>query len=166
MVVHSPMASSGDPTKDLNVAWTKIVLASNDYRGLPAQPYLEVRGSLGHPGVRAEAPSVSRNALTRMYVLETGKSFIPVVIMSPNRVVMNSMAYVALAFLGRIREAPPKAQPVKNSIKVADLTGHWKSGAATSRNFYNSQTGRYEGNATSLFAAGYTIARTAVSLIR
>jgi hypothetical protein len=158
MAVHGAMPSSGDPTNDLKAAWTRIVLAGNDYRGMPAAPYYDIRNTLGYPSRRAEDSNVGRSALTRMYVLETGTNFIPVVLVSRNRSVMDAMEHVALAFIGSVRQAPLRAQPLKYSISIADLTGHWQSGAATSRDFYNSQTGRYEGNATSFFGAGYTIA--------
>jgi hypothetical protein len=35
MAVYAPMPSSGDVVKDLNAAWTRIVLAGKDYRGMP-----------------------------------------------------------------------------------------------------------------------------------
>jgi len=158
MAVHAPMASTGDATNDLKEAWTRLVLPNNQYRGLPAAPYYEIKNSLGYPCRRAEDPSVGRNALTRMYVLETGRNFIPVVLVSPNRPVMDVMEHIALAFIGSVRMAPLKAQPVKETITIADLVGHWESGASTSRDYYNIQTGHYEGNSTSFFGASYTIA--------
>ena len=38
----------------------------------------------------------NRSALAQMYVLETGKSFIPVVLVSPNRIAMDAMEHIAL----------------------------------------------------------------------
>ena len=157
MTVHAPMPSSGESTADLKQAWTRLILPSSDYRGLPAAPYYDVRNALGYPAIRAEDPSVSRTALTRLYILETGKSCIPVVLVSPNRPVMDAMEHIALAFIGSVRQAPLRAQPVQSTITIADLVGHWQSGAATSRDFYNVQTGHYEGNSTSFFGASYAI---------
>ena len=91
-------------------------------------------------------------------MLEAGKSFIPVVMTSRDGIVLNSMEHVALDVVGSVRLAPLRAQPIKTTIIMADLTGHWINGVASSYNFYNQQTGRYEGNASAFANASYTIA--------
>ncbi|MGC9970096.1 MAG: hypothetical protein ABSE56_05865 [Bryobacteraceae bacterium] len=158
MAVYTPMASSGDPSSDVKAAWTRIVLAGNDYQGMPPLPYYDISHSVGYPGRRADDSSVNGSTYTRLYALETGKSFIPVVAVSQNRQVLNAMEHIALAFIGSVRLAPLTAQPLKSAITLADLVGHWKHGAASSYDFYNRQTGRYESNASAFYGAGYTIA--------
>jgi hypothetical protein len=158
MAVYTPMASSGDPSGDVKAAWTRIVLAGNDYQGMPPLPYYGINHSVGYPGRRADDSSVNRSTYTRLYALETGKSFIPVVAVSQNREVLNAMEHIALAFVGSVRLAPLKAQPLKSAITLVDLAGHWNHGAASSYDFYNRQTARYESNASAFYGAGYTIA--------
>ena len=158
MAVYTPMPSSGDAEMDLKAAWRRIVLAGKDYQGMPALPYYEIRHSAGYPGRRAEGASVSRATLTRLYVLEAGRSFIPVSAVSANRQVLDAMEHVATAFIGSVRLAPLQAQPIKTTVSVADLAGHWRHGAASSYDFYNRQTGRYESNASAAYGAGYDIA--------
>ncbi len=158
MAVYAPMPSSGDPTADLKTAWTRIVLAGKDYQGMPPLPYYDINHSVGYPGRRADDSSVNRSTYTRLYALEAGTSFIPVVAVSPNGQVLNAMEHIAVAFIGSVRLAPLKAQPLKTTITLADLVGHWNHGAASSYDFYNRQTGRYESNASAFYGAGYDIA--------
>jgi len=158
MAVYTPMPSGGDASNDLKEAWRRIVLAGTDYRGMPPLPYYDIVHSVGYPGRRADDSSVNRSTYTRLYALETGKSFIPVVAVSQDGQVLNAMEHIALAFIGSVRLAPLKAQPLKSTITLADLAGHWRTGAASSYDFYNRQTGRYEANASAFYGAGYTIA--------
>ncbi|MGA2630418.1 MAG: hypothetical protein ABSG54_09385 [Terriglobia bacterium] len=158
MAVYKPMPSSGDPTTDLKAAWTRIVLAGHDYQGFPPLPYYDINHSVGYRGRRADDSSTNHATYTRLYVLEAGKSFIPVVAVSPNGQVLNAMEHVATGFIGSVRVAPLQAQPLKTTITVADLVGHCNHGAASSYDFYNRQTGRYESNASAFYGAGYTIA--------
>ena len=158
MAVFAPVPSSGNPAADFDAAWTRIVLAGKDYQGLPLRPYNTIAHSVGYPGLWASNSSVSRATYTRLYVLEAGKSFIPVVAVSRDGMVLNAMEQVAYYLIGSVRLAPLKAQPIKTIITVADLAGHWNHGMATSSTFYNQQTGRYEGSTSAFYGAGYDIA--------
>jgi hypothetical protein len=158
IAVYTPTPSSGDPETDLKTAWTRIVLAGKDYQRLPGLPYYQITHTVGYPGRRAEDSSVNHATYTRMYMLEAGRSCIPVVAVSLNRQVLDAMEYIANVIIGSIRLAPLKAEPAKNSISIADLVGHWKHGAASSYDFYNRTTGRYESNASAFYGAGYDIA--------
>jgi len=158
MAVYTPQPSSGDPATDVKSSWTRIVLAGKDYQGFPALPYYNITHSVGYPGLRADASSLNRSTYTRLYVLEAGKSFIPVVAVSREGMALNAMEHVAVFLIGSVRLAPLKAQPIKTVITVADLAGHWNHGMATSHDFYNQQTGRYEGNTSAFYGAGYDIA--------
>ena len=158
MGVYTPMPSSGDATADLKAAWKRIVLAGPDYRGLPALPYYDIIHTVGYPGKRADDSSVNRATYTRLYVLEAGKSFIPVVAVSNDGMVLNAKEHLANALIGSIRMAPLKASPVKTNLTLADLAGDWKSGMANSISYYNSTTGRYVGSSNTFYGAGYHIA--------
>src|SRR5882724_87231 len=116
MAVYPPMPSSGDATQDLKAAWTKIVLAGPGYQGLPPLPYFDIAHTVGYPGKRADGASVNRATYTRLYALETGRSFIPVVCFSNDGIVLNSQEYVANAMLGSVRLAPLKAEPIKTNL--------------------------------------------------
>ena len=87
------------------------MLAGSDYRGLPPLPYYDIVHTVGYPGKRADDSSINRATYTRLYVLEAGKSFIPVVAVSNDGQVLNAQEYVANALIGSIRLAPLKASP-------------------------------------------------------
>jgi len=158
MGVYAPMPSSGDAITDLKAAWQSIVLANPDYQGWPPLPYFDINHTVGYPGKRADGMSVKRNSYTRLYVLEVGKSFIPVVTASTDGIVLNTQEYAANAMIGSIRLAPLKASPIKVNITVADLAGDWKSGMANSTSYYNSSSGQFVGSTQTFYGAGYHIA--------
>jgi len=158
MAIFTPMPSSGNTETDLLNAWNTLVLTQGGYQGLPAKPYYDIMHTVGYPGKRADDSSVNRANYTRLYVLEAGKSFVAVRCISNDGQVLNSQEYIANAVLGSIRLAPLKAEPIKTNVTVADMVGHWTSGAGTSMNFYSRYTGQYQGSSLSFYGAGYTIA--------
>ena len=113
---------------------------------------------MGYGGKRAEGANVNRTTYTRLYVLESGRSFVPVVVVSHDVIMMNATEHIVLDVVGSVRLAPLKAQPIRTSITVADLAGHWVHGAATSTDYYNSSTGQYARTDSAFYGAGYTIA--------
>jgi hypothetical protein len=157
MTVFTSWPSSGNANTDLNTAWQRIVLAGGAYSGYPLQPYPDIARTVGYPGKRADASSINRATYTRLYVLEAGKSFVPVVVMSNDGQVLNSQEYVANALLGSIRVAPLKASPVKTNLTLADLAGDWTSGTASSLSYFNTTTGQFAGSSNSAMGAGYHI---------
>jgi len=158
MAVFTPMPSSGNAEVDLLTAWNTLVLSQGGYQGAPLKPYFDIAHTVGYPGKRADGTSMNRAQYTRLYVLETGKTFIPVRCISNDGLVLNSQEYIANALLGSIRLSPAKAEPIKTSITVADMVGHWTSGAGSSLSFYSTSTGQYQGTSNSFYGAGYTIA--------
>ncbi|HKV93241.1 MAG TPA: hypothetical protein VJW20_11900 [Candidatus Angelobacter sp.] len=158
MTVFTPWQSSGNANTDFNTAWQKIVLAGGAYSSYPLQPYYDIAHTVGYPGKRADASSINRATYTRLYVLEAGRSFVPVVVMSNDGMVLNSQEYVANALLGSVRVAPLKATPVKTSLTLADLAGEWKSGMASSLSYHSSVTGQYQGSSSNFTGGGYHIA--------
>lgn len=158
MTVFTPWPSSGNANTDFNTAWQKIVLAGGAYSGYPLQPYFDITHTVGYPGKRADASSLNRATYTRLYVLEAGKSFVPVVVMSNDGMVLNSQEHIANTLLGSVRVAPLKAAPVKISLTLADLAGDWKSGMASRLSYYSSVTGQYQGSSSNVMGGGYHIA--------
>lgn len=157
MTVFTQWPSSGNANTDLNAAWQKIMLAGGAYGGYPLAPYPDIAHTVGYPGKRADASSIDRATYARLYVLETGKSFVPVVVMSNDGQVLNSQEYVANALLGSIRVTPLKASAVKTNLSLADLEGDWTSGMASSLSYFNSTTGQFAGSSNSAMGAGYHI---------
>jgi hypothetical protein len=158
MAVYTPMAGSGDPTVDLQAAWKRIVLVGPDYQSYPLLPFYDITNTVGYPGKRADASSLSRATYTRLYVLETGTRFIPVVAISNDGMVLNSLEYLANAVIGSVRLAPMKASPIKTSLTLADLAGDWQSGLANSIDTHNGSAGSSQGTSNSFIGAGYHIA--------
>jgi hypothetical protein len=158
MAVFTPMPSTGDATADLKAAWQRIVLITPGYQGYPLLPFPDISHTVGYPGKRADASSLNRATYTRLYVLEAGKSFIPVSVMSNDGFVLNAQEYQANALLGSVRLAPLKAAPIKTNITLADLAGDWQSGLSNSISFYSSSTGAYQSTSNSFVGAGYHIA--------
>jgi hypothetical protein len=161
MGVFSPMPSSDNPSTDLKTAWTAIVLSGKDYQGYPALPYYAILHSVGYPGVRADNSNVNRTAYTRLYVLEAGKSFVPVIAVSREGMMLNTMEHVADFFIGSVRVAPLKAQPIKTTITVADLAGHWIHGMASSQPTTTNRPDAMWGIRAHFMAPGTTLPPTA-----
>jgi hypothetical protein len=157
LAVYTPMPSSGDPNADFRAAWRRVVLAGPDYRGVPSYDPYNINGTVGYPGKLYDDSSVNNSTYTRLYVLEAGKTYVPVAFVSQNRGVMDGQDHNARAVVGSVRVAPLKASPIKYSINVADLAGHWTSGIVNSLNFYNS-SGQYQSNSLTAVRFGYTIA--------
>jgi hypothetical protein len=154
IVVYTPRPSSGNADADFQAAWKQIVLGSN-YSGMP-NPIYNVEHSVGYPGKQTGDTSIDRKTFTWMYLLETGHSYIPVVVPSSGRYMFDALQHVLVAFIGSVRQAPLKAEAIKTSINVADLAGSWRSGAASSTDYVNS-AGQYAGNSSSFYGASYTI---------
>jgi hypothetical protein len=155
IVVYTPRPSSGNPDADFQSAWKQIVLGSS-YSGMP-HPIYNIEHSVGYPGKQTGDAAIDGKTYTWMYLLETGHSYIPVVVPSSGRYMFDALQHVLVAFVGSVRQAPLKAEAIKTSITVADLAGSWRSGAATSTDYVNS-AGQYASSSTSFYGASYTIA--------
>jgi hypothetical protein len=157
IAVYTEMPSSGDPNADFKVAWKRIVLAGPDYNGVPRYDPYKITDTVGYPGKYYDDSSVNRTSYTRLYSLETGKTFVPVVFVSLNRSVLDGMEHNALAVVGSVRVAPLKASAIKYSINVGDLAGDWTAGIVNSIAYYNN-AGQYQSNSISAIRYGYKIA--------
>lgn len=155
--VYSAMPSSGDPNADFKTAWKRIVLPLPDYGKMPGYDPYNTSKMIGYSGKYYDATSATNTSYTRLYVLETGKVFVPVSFTSTNRNVLDSMSHNERAITGSVRVAPRKASPIRFSIAVSDLEGYWTGGIVTSTDYYNS-SGQYQSNSLTAVNYGYTIA--------
>lgn len=151
LAVYTPMPSSGDANADFKAAWRRV-LTPTGYR-LPGYNPYDLGGTVGYRGKYYEGASDNNSTYARLYVLEAGKTCVPVVFLSHDRGMLDSMEHNARAVAGSVRVAPLKASPVKFSITAADLPGYWTNGIVTSVDYYNS-SGQYQTN--SLTAVRYT----------
>jgi len=151
IAVYTAMPSSGDTTADFRAAWKRVVLAGPDYNGVPGYEPYNISQTVGYPGKYYDGSSVDNRSYTRLFVLETGKSCIPVAFVSANRQVLDGMEHNARAVVGSVRLAPLRASPIKNTVSIADLVGQWTNGIVNSIDYYNS-SGQYQSHSLSVAA--------------
>src|SRR6478609_1357012 len=160
ITVHPQRPTTGDQNADFKNAWRSVVLPVNDFRNsMPGyDPYSISNKVLGYPGKYYDANSGSGQMYARLYTLETGKAVIPVMVLTPNRQVLDALNHIVEAVVGSVRIAPLKASPIRNTITMADMPGEWHAGMANARMFYDRYTGAYAGSSTTAYSARYTIA--------
>jgi hypothetical protein len=156
IAVYTPMPSSGNPNVDYKAAWQRTVLTMPGYKPLGYDPY-KMSQTAGYPGTYSDAPNTGNTTYTRLFLLQAGKTCVPVVFTSNSRGVLDAMDHMATAVVGSVRVAPLRASPFKESITVADLAGSWTNGIVTSINYYNN-SGQYQTNSLTAMKAGYNIA--------
>ncbi len=155
IMVSKPVQSSGEVDKDFAVTW-RLGVEQNPQATLPS-PLYEIRGMVGYPGKFSSAALNNRTKDVSLYVLETGRSFIPVVVIVPNRAVLDALQQTVGLVIGSIRVAPLAALPIKTTITLADLIGDWKFGDASVVSYVNSTTGTYAGSSTTFSGEFYTV---------
>jgi hypothetical protein len=128
-------------------------------RSLPGyDPYSISNKAVGYPGKYYDAFSDDQQMYIRLFTLETGKSVIPVMVLSPNRQALDALQHIVDAVVGSVRVAPLKASPIRNTITLADLVGEWHAGSAFSKTYYDRYTGVYAGSSTTAYSARYQVA--------
>jgi hypothetical protein len=157
VAVYSSMPSIGNADADFKAAWQRVVLSVPGYRGFPNYSPYNLSATVGYPGKYYDGSDVNNATYTRLYVLEAGKSCVPVAFVSRDRGMLDGMEHNARAVVGSVRVAPLKASPIKFSISVADLPGYWAAGLVTSIDSYNS-SGQYQSNSLTAVRYGYNIA--------
>jgi hypothetical protein len=158
--IHAPRPTSGNQNADFKAAWQSVVLTVPDFKNsLPGyDPYSMSNKLLGYPGKYYDGNSDSRQMYTRLYTLETGKVVVPVMVLTPNRQVLDALNHIVEAVVGSVRVAPLKASPIRNSISLADLAGEWHAGSAFSKTYYDRYNGAYAGSSTTAYSARYQVA--------
>jgi hypothetical protein len=155
IVLTKPVPSSGDVEKDFAVTW-RMGVEQNPQATLP-NPLYDIRGMMGYPGKFSGSTIDHGSKYVFLYVLEAGKSFVPVVVIAPNAIVHDALHETVRAVVGSIRVAPLVALPIKASVSTADLVGDWKYGDASVVSYVNSTSGNYAGTSTTFTGEFYTI---------
>ncbi len=158
--VHAPRPTSGNPNVDFKTAWQKVVATVPDFqRSLPGyDPYETNKTLLGYPGKYYDGNSDSGKMYARLYTLETGKRVVPVMVLTVNRQVLDSLNHIVEAVVSSVRLSPLKASPIRNTITLADLAGEWRAGMASARMFYDRYTGAYAGSSNTFYSSRYQVA--------
>jgi hypothetical protein len=158
--VHAPRPSTGNQNADFKNAWLSVVSTVPDFKNsLPGyDPYTASNKLLGYPGKYYDGTSDSRQMYARLYTLETGKAVIPVLVLTPNRQVLDALNHIVEAVVGSVRVAPLKASPIRNTVSLADLVGEWHLGSAFSKTYYDRYTGAYAGSSNTAYSARYQVA--------
>jgi hypothetical protein len=160
ITVHGPRPASGNQNADFKSAWQSVVSSVPQFsRSLPGyDPYSISNKAVGYPGKYYDAFSDDQQMYIRLFTLETGKSVIPVMVLSPNRQALDALQHIVDAVVGSVRVAPLKASPIRNTITLADLVGEWHAGSAFSKTYYDRYNGAYAGSSTTAYSSRYQVA--------
>jgi len=158
--VHAPRPASGNQNANFKSAWQAVVSSAPQFsRSLPGyDPYSISNKAVGYPGKYYDASSDNGQMYIRLYTLETGKLVIPVMVLTPNRQVLDALNHIVDAVVGSVRLAPLKASPIRNTISLADMVGEWHAGSAFSKTYYDRYNGAYAGSSTTAYSARYRVA--------
>jgi hypothetical protein len=160
ITVHGPRPASGNQNADFKSAWQAVVSSVPQFsRSLPGyDPYSISNKAVGYPGKYYDGFSDDQQMYIRLFTLETGKSVIPVMVLTPNRQALDVLQHMVDAVAGSVRVAPLKASPIRNTISLADLVGEWHAGSAFSKTYYDRYNGAYAGSSTTAYSARYQVA--------
>jgi hypothetical protein len=157
ILLTAPQPSSGDADRDFAIAWRTLV--ETDSRMSLPSPIYDVRGSVGYAAKWSGGAVANRTREAMLYVLRTGGgTFVPVVVVGPNRAVLDALFETVRMVIGSVRIAPLRAAPIKTTIGVADLVGDWKTGGASVVSYVNGSTGAYAGTSVTFAGDYYSIA--------
>jgi hypothetical protein len=159
ITIYEQRPASGDQNADFKSAWKAVVSSVPQFRNsLPGyDPYNISNKSLGYPGKYYDGNSDDQQMYIRLYTLETGKTVVPVVVLAPNRQVLDALNHIVEAVVGSVRVAPLKASPIRNTVSLADLVGEWHAGSAFSKTYYDRYTGVYAGSSTTAYSSRYLV---------
>lgn len=159
ITVYAQRPASGNQNADFKSTWKAVVSSVPQFsKSLPGyDPYDISKKNLGYPGKLYGGTSDNGQMNILLYTLETGKTVIPVVVLTPNRQVLDSMQHVVDAVVGSVRVAPLKASPIRNTISLADLVGEWHMGSVFAQMFYDRYTGAYAGSNDTFYSARYLV---------
>ena len=157
ILLTAPQPSSGDADKDFALAWRALV--ETDPRMTLPSPIYDVRGSVGYAAKWSGGFVANRTRHAALYILRPGGgTFVPVVVVGPNRAVLDALDETVRMVIGSVRIAPLRAVPLKTTINVADMVGDWKTGGASVVSYVNGSTGNYAGTSVTFAGDYYSIA--------
>lgn len=133
-----------------------MVFSLPDYCKMPGYDPYNTSKMVGYSGKYYDASSATNTSYIRLYVLETGKGFVPVSFTSTNRNALDSMSHNERAIVGSVTVAP---QSLTNQVFHHSLRsrGIWTGGIVTSTDYYNN-SGQYQSNSLTAVNYGYTMA--------
>lgn len=157
ILLTAPQPSIGNADRDFALAWRALV--ETDPRLSLPSPIYDVRGSVGYAGKWSGSAVANRTKEAALYVLQPGRgTFVPVVVVGPNRAVLDALGETVRMVIGSVRIAPLRAAPIKTRIEVADMVGDWKTGNASVVSYVNGSTGNYAGTSVTFAGDYYSIA--------
>jgi len=157
ILLTAPQPSSGNADRDFALAWRALV--ETDARLSLPSPIYDVRGSVGYAGKWSGGAVANRTREAALYVLQPGRgTFVPVVVVGPNRAVLDALGETVRMVIGSVRIAPLRAAPIKTRIEVADMVGDWKTGNASVVSYVSGSTGNYAGTSVTFAGDYYSIA--------
>src|SRR5215467_15396389 len=160
ITVYAPRPAGGDQNADFKSAWKAVVSTVPQFsKSFPGyDPYSISNKSLGYPGKYYSGRSDDGQMNILLYTLETGKTVVPVVVLTPSSQPLNALQHIVDAVVGSVRVAPLKASPIRNTVSLADLAGEWHAGSAFAKTFYDRYTGAYAGSSNTFYSARYQVA--------
>ena len=136
ILLTAPQPSSGAADRDFAIAWRTLV--ENDPRLPLPSPIYDVRGSVGYAAKWSGGAVANRTREVALYILRPSvATFVPVVVVGPNRAVLDALYETVRMVTGSVRIAPLRAAPIKTTIGVADFVGDWKTGGASVVSYVN-----------------------------
>ncbi len=157
ILLTAPQPTSGAADRDFAIAWRTLV--ENDPRLSLPSPIYDVRGSVGYAARWSGGAVANRTREVALYILRPSvATFVPVVVVGPNRAVLDALYETVRMVIGSVRIAPLRAAPIKTTIGVADLVGDWKTGGASVVSYVNGSTGTYAGTSVTFAGDYYSIA--------
>lgn len=158
ITIYAQRPASGDQNADFKSTWQAVVSSVPRFsKSRPGYDPYDIK-NLGYPGKFYGGNSDDRQMNVLLYTLETGKTVIPVVVLTPGSLAVNPLQHIVDAVVGSVRVAPLKASPIRNTVSLADLVGEWHLGAAFGKMFYDRYTGAYAGSSNTFYSSRFQVA--------
>src|SRR5215469_11828994 len=105
ITVHAQRPASGNQNADFKSAWQAVVSSVPEFRkSLPGyDPYDISKKSLGYPGKYYGGNSDNGQMHILLYTLETGKTVIPVMVLTPSNQRLDALQHIVEAVVGSVR---------------------------------------------------------------
>ncbi|HKR96174.1 MAG TPA: hypothetical protein VJW55_12455 [Candidatus Angelobacter sp.] len=159
ITIYPQRPASGDQNANFKSAWKAVVSSVPQFsKSFPGyDPYDISKKSLGYPGKFYGGHSDNGQMNILLYTLETGKTVIPVVVLTPSNQRLDALQYLVDAVVGSVRVAPLKASLIRTTVSLADLAGEWHMGSVFAQMFYDRYTGAYAGSNNTFYSARYQV---------
>jgi hypothetical protein len=182
LTIYAAAASSGNAQSDFAGSWNEAIVKPFN---APAKPETETQTADGWTAVSggSQIDSDGTKAVVIMTVFSGfGKSVTTYAMFNDQSYITHLDAFNATIKIDKSVTAAPKTPssgseyiadpfpdkpnyqpqqpllgPLKRSISVADLAGHWESGAASVTSYYNSGSGNYAGTDTVFYGESFDI---------